>query len=209
MDINRKRFRFLLNIETAIVILIAGCMIFLINFTNTKLEQFTQMEDEVTLINHDPSNPIHDQLAQEISVYRPDTYKMIEVYTSDFGLMMSLQFMDVEVSDIQIINYPELIKILLNNHEGHTDFEYKDDDGKDVKQDIYFKWVYAADGNEYLIVTYSSYHTVDNLWVFNFVAYSVIILVFVLLMQVKITTYIDKINQYETVSKSVRKAINK
>lgn len=206
-NMNNKKSRVIKHLETFIVILIAGCMIFLINFTNTKLEQFTALEEEVILINHNPADPIHNQLAQEIVAYRPDTYKMIEIYTEEFNILMSLQFMETEVPDRCIENYPELVELFSLNNEGHTDFMYTDREGNEIKQDIYFKWVTASDNERYLIITYSMYHPVDNLWVFNFIAYTVIILVFLLLISIKVVSYNEKIKQYESVSKSVRSRI--
>lgn len=201
-----KKIRRNNTIETLIVILIAGCMVFLINFTNNKLAEFAQLEQEAILINQDPNNPVYDQLASEIIEYRACCpYKMIEVYTSNFDLMMTLQFINKEIETVNLHDYSELIEILSSHQEGQTSIMTGND--KDVKQDIYFKWISGSDGQKYLIITYSYYHPVDNLWVFNFVGYLVIVLVFGLLILLRIRRYSDKINQYQSLSNDVRKSI--
>lgn len=195
------------NIETLIVILIAGCMVFLINFTNSKLAEFARLEQEAILINQDPENPVYNQLASEIIKYRGCCpYKMVEVYTEDFDLMMTLQFIDKETEPLtNLHNYSDLIELFSSHQEGQTSIMTGDD--KDVKQDIYFKWVPGTDGQRYLIITYSFYHPVDNLWVFNFIGYLVIVLVFALLIMLRIRRYNDKIQQYQSLSNDVRKSI--
>ena len=53
--------------ETAITLAIAACMIFLINFANAKMEEITISNKESLLINHDPTNPIHEGSIHMIS----------------------------------------------------------------------------------------------------------------------------------------------
>ena len=195
------------SIETFIVILIAGCMIFLINFTNDKLDQFSRLKEEVVLINHDFDNEIYDELADEIVAYRPDNYKMIEVYNESFKHIMTLQFMEGAqpyISDLY--RYPELISLFKENDEGYTDIVCKEDG---TKQDIYFKWLQStATGNKYLIIVYSLYHPVENLWIFNLTAYTVVLLVFILFIRLRIMSYSESIKQYDSLSKSIRRNLN-
>lgn len=195
------------SIETFIVILIAGCMIFLINFTNSKLDQFSRLKEEVVLINHEFDNEIYEEFAKEIVAYRPDNYKMIEVYNEDLKHIMTLQFMNnppPSISDLS--KYPELISLFKNNKEGYTDIIFENEG---IKQDIYFKWLQSSStGNKYLIITYSLYHPVENLWIFNLTAYIVVLLVFILFIRLRIMSYSESIKQYDSLSKRIRRNIN-
>lgn len=199
---NKKNSSF--KIETLIIILIAGCMIFLVDFTNNKINEFSRLEEEIMLVNHDPSNPIHEQLAQEIIEYRPDTYKMIEIYTEDFDIMMTLQFIETGLKNINLDEYPDLIELFNENEEGHTQLSFSDNE---IKEDIYFKWVKASDNNKYLMIVYSSRHPVQNIWIFNFVCYIVLLLIFILLLQMHLKNYKDKVQQYEQLSNDLKKRL--
>lgn len=203
MNNNKRRAGF--RIETIIIILIAGCMIFLIDFTNNKLDQFSRLEEEAMLINHDPNNIIHEQLAEELLEYRPDSYKMIEIYTDEFDLMMTLQFITANSRSLNLHAHPELIDLFKNNAEGHTTLLFGNND--EIKEDVYFKWVTGSDENKYLMIVYSSRHPVQNIWIFNFVCYMVLLLVFVLLLYIRLKNYKDKIQQYEQLSNDVRNHI--
>lgn len=199
---NKKNSSF--KIETLIIILIAGCMIFLVDFTNNKINEFSRLEEEIMLVNHDPSNPIHEQLAQEIIEYRPDTYKMIEIYTEDFDIMMTLQFIETGLKNINLDEYPDLIELFNEHEEGHTQLSFSDNE---VKEDIYFKWVKASDNNKYLMIVYSSRHPVQNIWIFNFVCYIVLLLIFILLLRMHLKNYKDKVQQYEQLSNDLKKRL--
>lgn len=199
---NKKNSSF--KIETLIIILIAGCMIFLVDFTNNKINEFSRLEEEIMLVNHDPENPIHEQLAQEIIEYRPDTYKMIEIYTEDFDIMMTLQFIETGLKNINLDEYPDLIELFNEHEEGHTQLSFSDNE---VKEDIYFKWVKASDNNKYLMIVYSSRHPVQNIWIFNFVCYIVLLLIFILLLRMHLKNYKDKVQQYEQLSNDLKKRL--
>lgn len=200
---NKKNSSF--KIETIIIILIAGCMIFLVDFTNNKIDEFSRLEEEAMLVNHDPSNPIHEQLAQEIIEYRPDTYKMIEIYTEDFEIMMTLQFIESGLKNIDLDDYPDLVDLFNNNEEGHTELFFGENN--EIKEDIYFKWVKASDNNKYLMIVYSSIHPVQNIWIFNFVCYLVLLLVFLLLLRMHLKNYKEKVQQYEQLSDDLKKRL--
>lgn len=202
---NNKNKNSSFRLETLIIILIAGCMIFLVDFTNNKINEFSRLEEEAMLVNHDPSNPIHEQLAQEIIEYRPDTYKMIEIYTEDFEIMMTLQFIESGLKNIDLDDYPDLIDLFKDNEEGHTQLLFGEEN--EIKEDIYFKWVKASDNNKYLMIVYSSRHPVQNIWIFNFVCYLVLLLVFLLLLRIHLKNYKEKVQQYEQLSDDLKKRL--
>lgn len=198
MNKKRRRSSFR-RIETIIIIVIAGCMIFLMDFTHNKLNEFARLEQEALLITHDPSNPVHNELAEEILEYRPEAYKMIEIYTKDFDIMMTLHFTEDKIAKSDLRDYPELMELFYTHEEGHTQLSIGD-----KKEDIYFRWTPGADGQKYLIIIYASRHPVKNLGVFDFVCYSVLLMVFLLLIILHISHYKDKVKQYQTMSEDVR-----
>lgn len=197
---NKKRSG--MRIETIIIFIIAACMIFLIDFTHDKLNDFARLEQEALLVNHDPSNPVHEELAKEIMQYRPGAYKMIEIYKPNLEIMMTLQFMQDEKYETNLNDHPDLVELFYENEEGHTQLMIGD-----KEEDIYFRWTDGANGEKYLIVVYSSRHPVKNLGVFTFVCYMVLLLVFVLLIRLHISHYNDKIKQYKTMSDDVRNRV--
>lgn len=204
VSMNNKRKRSNIRIETIIVLIIATCMIFLMNFMQEKLSDFAQLEQETLLINHDPNNPIHAELAKKIIQYRPGPYKMIEIYTSDLEIMMTLQFDQTVKYDTDIKKYPELIDLFQKNLEGHTQLIFGE-----KEEDIYFKWTEGENGNKYLIVVYASRHPVKNLWTFNFICYIVLILVFFLLIRLHMGSFNEKINQYKKMSDDVHSRVRR
>lgn len=200
---NQKR-RSNTRIETIIIILIALCMIFLIDFNHDKLNDFARLEQEALLINHDPANPIHQQLAEEIIQYRPGAYKMIEIYSPNFELLMTLQFMKKSNYETNLASHPELVELFYTNDEGHTELTIDDN-----KEDIYFKWTEGTNKEKYLVVIYSSRKPVKNLWVFSFVCYIVLLLIFFLLLRLHMRNYIDRVRQYQSTSDEIRNRLRR
>lgn len=194
---NKKRSN--IRLETIIIFLIAICMIFLIDFTHDKLNDFAKVEQEALLINHDPSNPVHNQLAQEIIKYRPGVYKMIEIYKPNMEIMMTLQFENNAKYHTNLNEYPELTELFLKNKEGHTQLTIDNE-----LEDIYFKWIDDASMDKYLILIYTSRHQVQDLYIFDFVCYMVLLLIFFLLIRIHISGYGDKIKQYKDKSDDIR-----
>jgi len=187
------------TLETAIVIAIAVCMIFLINFANSKMEEITISNQESLLINHDPNNPIHEDLAQEIVKFRPGACKLIDVYGEDLEPIFSVQFYDTNENHRKLSDFPDLVDLLMNNPEGHTEVEING-----VTENVYFRWSETSRGEHYLVMVYMSQPKVNNLWVFPFVCYIILILVFFLLIRIHIIQHNEKIRYYQSLSKSRR-----
>lgn len=186
-------------VETLTIIIIAMCMIFLIDFNHDKLNDFARLEQEALLVNHDPENPIHQELAKEIVQYRPGAYKMIEIYSKDFKLLMTLQFMPDVDYETNLAEHKDLVELFYTHKEGHTQLIVDE-----KEEDIYFRWTPGTDGDKYLIVIYSSRHPVKNLGVFSFVCYMVLFLVCFLLLRLHMKNYSDKIRQYQNSSDDLR-----
>lgn len=191
------------RIDTVIIFLVAACMIFLIDFAHDKLHEFDRMEQEALLVNHNPSNPIHEDLAKEIIQYRPGAYKMIEIYTPDFEIMMTLQFAKSDEYSTDLSQYPDLVELFYTHDEGHTQITVND-----KIEDIYFRWTEGANNNKYLIIVYASRAPVKNLAIFDFVCYIVLLLMFMLLFRLRMKQYREKIKQYKDIQDDVRNRIS-
>lgn len=196
-----KTYKF--NIERAIVFSIALCMIFLINFANTKLNEIVISEREALLMKHNPINPIHNELAQKIREFRPDVCKMIEVYSDEFNQLFSVQFKENSPTiNNNLSDYAELVELFETNEEGHTNIKIGDDE-----EDIYFQWTTTSEGKRYLIIIYMSKPIVENLWVFEFVCYLILILIFILIIRLHIIQQQDKIRYYQKISNETRRKL--
>lgn len=192
--------RIFMYIEIAIVFMIAGCLLILINFSDGKFEEVQGLTQEAMLVEHDPDNPVHDQLAQEIMEYRPNSYKMIEIYSEDFERIMKVQFQeDDEFVDQPITDYPDLVNLFRSHQDGHTSITIDDMD-----EDIYFRWSELGDdGYQCLMIIYISRHVVENTWVFHMICYIILILVFILLIMLLLQQYRDKVEYYKSISMNV------
>ena len=159
--------------EIAITLAIAACMIFLINFANAKMEEITISNKESLLINHDPTNPIHEELAGEIVKFKPGACKLID--------------------------FPDLVNLLRNNAEGHTEVTING-----IDENVYFRWSETSRGEHYLVMVYMSQPVVNNLWVFPFVCYMILIMIFILLIRIHIIQHNEKIQYYNALANSRR-----
>lgn len=192
------------TLESFIILLIASGMIFLINFANSKLNEIFISEQEALLINNVPSNPIHKQLGEEIQYFRPEACKMIEVFSSEFIPEFTVQFDTTsQIPENSIKDYPDLLELFKANSEGHTSITIDD-----KEEDVYFKWVTTSTNEYYLVIIYMSRHKVENLWVFNFVCYLILILVFILLIRLHIIRHNDHIQYYRSLSDNVRSRLS-
>lgn len=184
------------RIETIIVLLIAGCMIFLNAFTTGKMNELESAGTDAMFIRQDLPYQDSEVLAEEIIQYRPDTCKMIEMYDENFEMVFSIQF-DEEVSTVNDIQeYPELISLLKESTEGQTSITIND-----IEENVYFQWTPNSRGESRLVLVYSTKPKVHNIWVFTFVCYLVLVLVFVLLLILHHREYDDKIKRYKQVAK--------
>lgn len=202
---NNKKKSYTLLVETIIIITIAICMIFLNIFTTKKLVELDESGTEAMFIKEDLIYPKSDQLKEEIIKYRPNSCKMVEMYDDSFTLLFSLNFdKDNSIIKYNINEYPDLIEFLENNKEGQTMINIGE-----YNEEIYFKWITTTDDERRLIIIYSTKKVVDNIWVFSFVSYMVIILIFILLIRIHIRNYRDKINLYKNASCNFRDEINR
>lgn len=214
MDIKSRRFTKIVSVS--ISILIAICIVFLIQFTNMKFDELINSADEAVLVHQDTNSPIQEELATLIMEYKPDACKMIEVYTSDFQPIISFQFLSAdpesEVTDSALIedmktitSYPELVELFKENEEGYTTIQIGD-----TKEDVYFHWVtMATTGEENLAIMYMSRPVVHDLWIFSFVCYMILILVFVLVMYLILSQNDERIKNYQRISNDVQNTMKR
>lgn len=190
-------------VEIAIIIIIAICMVFLNCFANNKFNELMEVSNEALLISHDPDNPVHQELAELITEYRPEACKMIEVYSEDFDQLFTVQFrLQEDTHEADLNAYTELATLLRTNKEGHTTVTIDD-----VEEDVYFQWVETSKGDPYLIMIYMSRPIVHDLWIFTFVCNLVVILVGVLLMYIMLLHRRDNIKSYEFIRKELANSL--
>ena len=185
-------------VEIIIMILISFCILFLIAFTNNKLDEFDEREEAMLLMHPNQREEIDEDLANKIIAFRPDACKLIELYDENFQSVFKVAFTD-ETDDIKYNNlteYPDLVSLFESSPQGHTSFEI---DNK--KEDIVFEWTESSDGNRYLLIVYMSRPIVKNTWIFSFVCYIILILVFTLMSRMMFKQNKARIQHYRSLSK--------
>ena len=197
--VNKKKSIF--NIEILIIFVIAALMIFLINFANAKLNEVITVDREALLMNSDANSLISDDLAKEIIKFRPESCKMIELFSQNFELIFRVQFRENDESRSydSIKNHPELMDLFLNNKNGHANITV---DGEE--EDIYFEWTITNTGDAALMIIYMARPVVKNLWLFSFVCYMILLLVFLLVIVMKYRMHKQLMKEYENLQNSIK-----
>lgn len=203
---NNKKKRSIINVETLIILAIAGCIIFLNSFTTSKLFELENAATEAMFIKDGLEYVDSNALGEEIIKYHPDSCKMIEIYDESFKLLFSLQFDETThtIHNNDIKNHPELVSLLQGNHEGQTAITIDE-----YNEDVYFQWVTNNRNEKRLVIVYSTKPVVEGIWVFSFVCYLILILIFLLLIRIHTRHYNDKIEQYHKTSINFRDEINR
>lgn len=200
---NKKYKKHKYGLDYAIVILTAACLIFLMYFTEIKLSEVIASDREALLMEHDPNDPIHMELAEEIMRYRPESYKMIEVYSEDYKPMFRVQFRDdAKIPDGSITDHQGLINLFMNNQDGHTEVTIDNE-----VEDIYFRWTYTTTGEKCLFIIYMSRPIVENLWIIRVICIFIMILVVFLLVRIRLHEYDQEISNLRRSSIDVQNAI--
>lgn len=177
--------------ETGIIIAIAACVIFLNMFTTKK---FTDLEeaahDALFVVDSIPISE-DDVFAEQIRDYLPDTYKMIELYDINLELLLRIQFDNDQTEPRDIRENDEIMSVIANTTEGQAHISVGE-----MEQDFYYRWLENSKGEMRLLTVYSKIHNVQNLWVFSFVCYLIMVLIFILLIRLHIRRYQDHISRY-------------
>ena len=182
--------------EIIIIILIACCMIFLVNFANNKLDEIVTSDREALLMSNVENSQMREELARQIVQFRPDACKMIEVFSEDFELMFKVQFKDETTHQNILTEHEDLMNLLKSNKEGQTTIEIGDE-----TEDVYFRWENTCTGEKCLIIIYMAKPIVRNVWVVSVVAYVVIVLVFILLLRMIYVRYKERVEIYSILDK--------
>ncbi len=194
-----KKKMYKVNLEIPIIIIIAGLMLVLIRFFDKKLDELIVSDAEVLFmdIDHDSTDQMHIDLAERISEFRPDTYKMIEVYDQQLNEIISIRFDEnFDIEPNTITNYPDLVSLLMNNTDGHTSKNIGDS-----TEYIYFKWSYDKENIPYLFIIYTYKPIVKYIWVFHLICYIILFMVCALLLRISLKSHSEKIKYYSELSK--------
>lgn len=186
-----------LNMDILVVVIIAGLILILVNFMDSKLDELIVSDAEVlfTDINHDPSDEMHAELAEKIAEFRPDVYKMIELYDGELNEIMTVKFNETDGTEVNtnIKDYPELTSLILNYPDGHTSRTIDD-----TVEYIYFKWSYDDENVPYLFIIYTYKPLVKYVWMLKLICYSILFLTCFLLMRLSLKSKSEKIKYYNS-----------
>ena len=114
-------------------------------------------------------------------------------------LFRSVQFYDNNTGHAELKDFPDLVNLLRNNAEGHTEVTING-----IDENVYFRWSETSRGEHYLVMVYMSQPVVNNLWVFPFVCYMILIMIFILLIRIHIIQHNEKIQYYNALANSRR-----
>lgn len=182
------------NIEIPIIILIAGLIIVLMNFTNRKLDEIAMSDAEVLFIDTtiQTDDTLYGELSKAIQEFRPESCKLVEIYDEDLNLLIKIEFLTNEGKSDQVLSeYPQLVEILTNNESGSTSIETDD-----VVEYVYFKWAYTESGERILFMVYTAKAQVHSIWVIDALCYAILILVGILMVVVSIRNNHERIRYY-------------
>lgn len=200
-----KKLKSIFNIETIIILIIAACVLFLNVFTANKIYELQRVGTEAMFIMDGLEYANSEELGSEIVKYRPDSYKMIEVYDESYELLFSLQFdQNYKVYNNDIYNHKNLLYLLENSEKGQTTISNGEYD-----EQVYFQWMTNNRGEKRLVIVYSTKEIVGNIWMFSFVCYIILILIFILLIRLHSKNYKDKVDQYKRTSYNFRDEVNR
>lgn len=191
------------SIEILIICAIACCMIFLINFSNAKINELISTTEQSLLFKDAidvDQEEFNEEFAEKILCSRPEPYKMIEGFTQDFQLIFRIEFDEHETDTLsEIKNNTELVDFLKEHEYGHTRIDI---DGKE--EDIYFQWVDNSTTGISLILVYMSKANVNNLWVIPMSCYIILILICILLIRFLFIQNQIRIDEYNRSSERIR-----
>lgn len=189
--------------DTIIIILIGVCIVGMIQASNYKIDEIFNSHRESLLVRDNVEDNISDELAAQLLEFRPDSCKMIEMYSKDLDLVLRMQFIDDHIHDDNIKNYPELVEILQTHTEGHTTIRTEDDE-----TDIYFRWEHTVQTETpVLTMVYMSRPIVKNLWVISFLGYLILIMVGILLLRNRLVQSHADIKRYQELSREVQEKL--
>lgn len=191
------------KIEIFLVVLIALCMLALINVSNSKVNEILSSNNSI-LLRENPDNQVEKILAKEMSVYKTEACTTMETFDSNFNLIGRIDFIDHHHSHHtpDIKKYPDLQELFKKYPEGHARIQIDDNE-----EDIYFRWIDTDSGRHVICVVYIARPIVKNLWIIQFLCYLILILIFILVVRLHMSRQRDSINFYHKTSMRVHSRI--
>lgn len=186
--------------DTVIIILIAACIVGMIQASNYKIDEIFNSHRESLLVRDNEEDDISDEFAAQLLEFRPDSCKMIEIYSQDLELVMRMQFIEEHEHAGNLKDYPELMELLKTHQEGHTTIRTEDDE-----TDIYFRWEHTVKTETpILTMVYMSRPIVKNLWIIPFLGYMILIMSCTLLLRNRIIRGHESTRRYQELSREVQ-----
>lgn len=180
------------KIEIFLVILIALCMLTLINVSNSKVNEILASNNSI-LLRQNPDTQIEGLLSKEMLMYKTEACTMMETFDSNYNLIGRIEFVDDHhnhhTPDIK--KYPALQSLFNQYPEGHARIQIDD-----CEEDIYFRWTDTDSGRHILAVIYIARPIVKNLWMIPFICYLILILIFILIIRLRMSCQKDRICFY-------------
>ena len=188
-------------INILIVFLIGCSLIFLNQYTNSKLKELELSSKEAIMLSDGLLVTDKEELTKYLKKYRPESYKGIEIYDENFNSVFSLM-LDNSHPRMNIQDYPKLILELQSTEEGQTTFE-----SNGYETNIYFKWNNNSNNEKLLYVIYSKRSIVKYLWLFNFICGGIMCLILILLIINHFVIYKLNVKYYSIINDELEKKI--
>lgn len=197
--------------EIILVVLIAICMMFLIQVSKNKIGRLVSERDPIITESATVDTELSLQLSEIFKTFKPVSCTMIESYDKDFNQLLRICFhsecylddgtINHICSPIDIKDHPLLKDILSKNMEGTTQISIGD-----KEENIYFRWIADANHDMTLTLVYLSRpEMVGELWLIELLCYIVLILVCVLVIRLLFFQKRQMISEYKISSDRLRR----
>ena len=180
----------------AIILIIAACIFGLNFYVSSKLKDIQNSSQTVIYIN-DPA------ISDEIEYIIPDTYKMLELYDDNFGLLYRSRANDG--NPVEALNISAYRSQLIS-YKKTNDWQNLSHIDENCKHDIYFRWVKSETGRSTIIIAYGMGDVQFSVWIVSFICYFILMLLFAVITLINSKTYGDSIEKYQNKVDQYRKS---
>jgi len=166
---------------------------------NTKIGEFRMSRVDAMFIPEDIENFQTEGLIEEILKYKPELGNEIEFFNENLMGTLRIRVSDeiIEVQHEDLTQFEELVDILNDGHEGYDTVVI---DG--VEYHVFFMW-FDRNGVQQLMMVYGNYVIVNDIWIFSFVCYAVVVLAFIILIRSKLRDQNERIQEYNKLSQQI------
>lgn len=184
------------KIEITLVVLIALCMLLLINIVSNKMNEIIINNNSI-ILRENPDKYIDGLLAKELMKYKLEACTMVETYDKDFNLVIRIPLVDDQSGMVfpDLNNHINLKEVFKKYPEGHTQIQIGDHE-----EDVYFRWTKTSDSQPRLVLIYLSKTITKNLWMIPFLCYFMLFLIFILVIRLHLHCQEDRIDHYHKLS---------